>query len=434
MKFMIDLPELKSSLSGLLSVAKKMPSGLSGDAPVSFVHIADGSYVMALCYEEFAATVPIKTFIVMGDEDVLGTYDGGGVLSADSVIGISDYERLLTVLKKLKQSQPLDFEYARTSPSSSTRELVLSTQTGTFRFMCCEPRKLCSLFPKLGECDTTVMSLAPDVEADVMLRCSTLSTFVKESVSQPAYGCVCLSSEDDDMSGMHLRVSATSNVDGYTVSYDDAAIANNRFHALIGKKSALALKGLTTQFDVSDDTSVSVDYVDGSDVEASRICFSNSSYSIWMRCMGYVFPFGALSTLLSSSNGADAVIKVSATDFSTCLSRTSAMVDSIIPETRIDVHDGGAITISTPGRSGNTSGCDAIRDVTLVRFPDDVTDYGITVSSDILDKVTRLYQKGSYIWLFVQAGANGMSGRIAICDSDSVGADGLSSVLVEHRI
>lgn len=390
MRFEIDTQQLKSAISSILNLSKKMPAehGASLEPPMTLVRHGD-EYIMVSCYEWFTASVRIDgvTCLTEASGDRLEPWDGTGKIPSKSCIGLAGAQKMSSILSKLKDKTcELDYKAGASS-------LTLSFgKTKNYTFDVTEPRRTAANF-SLRVASDKIADLSFDELDKIAMVASSFGNIIQHQVAHPEYENLCLSSETDDgETDMHLRTCVNVRDIGLSVVDNMSGIkCETSFTALVPKETATALKGFINQ--LKDASGITLGAVKAGNADSPNMSKSLSitadKFSVVLTCRTLDFPFKQTTGILQQLSHPNAMVKMKASELRTVMSRISVVSDPDAVLT-VAISDTGTVRFDQHKQRLRTrfTAHESIP-AEIVSFDDSEADFVSNVLSDIVIKTVR---------------------------------------------
>lgn len=402
MKYTVEIAELRTAIAAMSGLMKKMPGEMQkATAPVCFLNGNGGKLMLVGCFDWFSASIPLNTMKLVGN-DGMREYDGGATLDRECTIGIVGYDKMLTVLSKLdaKRGATVDVVYEQDDPFLSIK---IPSSGAEYQFDVSDANKVIAIYPVLSSGDK-VCTMSSDEFTEFCSATQSMSDIVVQSVQNPAFGCVCVSTDsrgvEQEASGKNLiRVSGNSDSEGFSIAVDTDIEADKPFSLLLRKELASGLGTFLKQMGGTPDGDVTISTrnVDGAD-QASDLQIESDAFSLWLSCTTDKFPFSMVTKIIEACEGkfAACTLGVSLSAVSKSLDREVATVRGKDPVTELTVTDGGAIIMKQhDGYVHSTPTAEERLDCTVTSFDSGQTEMDVLLRTDIMKKILSKYPSGN---------------------------------------
>lgn len=398
MKYTVEIVELKKSLAAMSGLMKKMPGELQkATAPVALMNGQGGTLMLVGCFDWFSASIPLETMELVGS-DGLVEYDGGSSIARECMIGIVGYDKMLTVLSKLdsRNGATIDIVYESDDPFLTVKSVSNGAE---YQFDVSDANKVIAIWPVLSSGEQ-VCTMSSDEFESFCSVAQSMSDIVVPSVQNPAFGCVCVSTDsrgiEKDAAGKNLvRVSGNSDSEGFSIAVDTDIEADKPFSLLLRKELASGLGTFLKQMGGMPDGEVTFKTrnVDGAS-QASDMQIESDSFSLWLSCTTDTFPFSMVTKIIEACEGkfAACTLDVSLPSVSKALDREMATVRGKNPVTELTVTDGGAIVLKQHGGYvHSTPTAEERLDCCVSSFDAGQTSMDMFLRTDIMKKILTQY-------------------------------------------
>lgn len=398
LKYTVEIDELKKSLAAISGLMKKMPGEMQkATAPVCLLNDKGGNLMLVGCFDWFSASIPLKTMQLVGS-DGLDEYDGGGSITRECMIGIVGYDKLLTVLSKLdaKNGTTIDIVYEHDDPFLTVKSQANGAE---YQFDVSDANKVIAIWPVLATGDT-VCTMSSDEFASFCAATQSMSEIVVPSVQNPAFGCVCVSTdsrgvEKDATVKNLIRVSGNSDSEGFSIAVETDIAADKGFNLLLRRELASGLGTFLKQMGGMPDGNVELKTrnVDGA-AQASDMQIESDVFSLWLSCNTDAFPFAMVTKIIEACEGkfAACTLDVSLPAVSKSLDREIATVRGKDPVTELTVTDGGAIILKQHnGYVHSIPTAEERLDCGVSSFDKGQTEMSVLLRTDIMKKILTQY-------------------------------------------
>lgn len=393
MRFDMSTKQLKTAITSIQTLAKKMPSENRGvSEPTMALLRCDDGYRMISCFEWFTASVLVDDVNCLTESggDALTAWDGSGAIESESCIGLVDASKMASVLSKVKDDR-CTIEYEQGGATLS----MMFGKTRSYTFDVSDPRRIAANFGR--RVATTTIA---EIEFEKLERIATIATMfgtiIRSQVAHPEFENLCLSSEDVPGSPdakQRLRASVSIIDVGLSIVEDFDIECDAPFTALFPKETATALKGFINQFKDVETVSIGCSQdKSNKDMSLAARSFRMSSdvFDVSLTCRSAMFPFPTITGIVKRLSTPSALVKVSAADFKKVIARLSVIADDDAATTVI-VTDAGTLRFNQHRHrlrtrfTGNESMTSEI-----ISFDNSNVEYKSTVASELLIKASKL--------------------------------------------
>lgn len=397
MKYTVEIAELKQAMAAMSGLMKKMPGEMQkATAPVCLLNDKGGILKLVGCFDWFSASIPLKTMQLVGN-DGLQEYSGTGSIARECMIGIVGYDKLYTVLSKLdsKNNATIDIVYEHDDPFLTVKSQANGAE---YQFDVSDANKVIAIWPVLTSGDT-VCTMSSDDFASFCAATQSMSEIVIPSVQNPAFGCVCVSTDSrgvkKDATGKNLlRVSGNSDSEGFSIAVETDIEADKSFNLLLRKELASGLGAFLKQISISDgNVQLKTRNVNGS-AQVSDLQIESDVFSLWLSCNTDMFPFAMVTKIIEACEGkfAACTLDVSLPAVSKALDREMATVRGKDPVTELTITDGGTIILKQHnGYVHSQPTAEERLDCGVSSFDQGQTEMGVLLRTDIMKKILTQY-------------------------------------------
>lgn len=361
--------ELRKALVALDKVAKKAPTALSG-ANLAIERDTDGSWHARTTTEWLSADVTLS--------GMSGDAPRSGQIAVASPKALSD------TLAKIPAKDDVTI---RLTGRGGTR-VELSHGTGTYSF------------------DTERVRLAPPLESPDAKECATLDAargdevinaisavgkLISESIQLPALSCVFLSIERDPDGVPFMRVSGSSNGDGWSIIRDVTCDGlASEFHALIPRQLAEVLSTFTKTLG-GGAVAMSATPANIDEKASTTLGIAGDGWSITLACSQELFPFGNITLLMREAVSPDVRMGVATRDLADAVARVGA-VHAPTMATKLTYMVAGGLRLEqyTDQLGGAPTASESLSGLTVDAFPAGVADTSVGIRTQTLSQALRM--------------------------------------------